>query len=108
MDGIVCDACGATLLIDADVRYVLEIEGYAAWDPLEVTSEDLRSDHGAEIERLVEELRDVDPEEAQDEVHRRFRYDLCPACWRRLLRDPLAGLRQDPRDGGKNEKSQGD
>jgi hypothetical protein len=93
MDGLVCDACGAALLADADVRYVLKVEGFAAYDPLELTREDLNRDFDAELEGLLAALAEVDPEEAQDEVHRSFRYDLCPPCWRRYLKDPLAGAR---------------
>ena len=31
MDGISCDACGEGLLLESDVRYVVRIEGFAAW-----------------------------------------------------------------------------
>ena len=112
MDGLVCDVCGTPLLLDADVRYVVDIEGYAAWDPLEITREELAADHRAEIDRLIDTLEEIDAEAAQDEVHRRFRYDLCPRCWRRFLADPLAALRKEPPSSGgardQNEKSQGD
>jgi len=93
MDGLVCDGCGGGLLLDSDVRYVLRIEGFAAYDPLEITHEDLQKDFESEMERLLEALHHMSPEEAQDEVHRSFRLDLCPKCWRRYLKDPLAGLK---------------
>ena len=93
MDGLVCDACGATLLLESDVRYVLKIAGHAAYDVLEITRADLEKDLEGEWNRLIKSLEAVTPESAQDQVHREFTYDLCPDCWRRYLKDPLAGLR---------------
>jgi hypothetical protein len=100
MDGLVCDACGATLLIDADVRYVLRIEGFAAYDPLELTRQDLERDFQAEMRALMESLSRLSAEEAQDQVYRSFRFDLCPTCWRRYLADPLRGLKEARPDAG--------
>lgn len=99
MDGLVCDACGETLLIESDVRYVLKIEGLAAYDPLEITQADLEKDLEGEMKRLLEALATKSAEEAEEEVYKLFRFDLCPRCWRRYARDPLEGLKK---------KSQGD
>ncbi len=93
MDGLVCDACGGTLLLDADVRYLVKIEGYAAYDPLELTRRDLQRDFDVEMKALMETLSSLGEAEAQDQVHRAFAFDLCPACWRKYIKDPLAGLR---------------
>ena len=89
MDGLTCDGCGEGLLLDADVRYVVEIQVYAAYDPLEITREDLARDHPGEMARLIERMRKMDPRELEDGVHRKFRFDLCPRCQRSYLRDPL-------------------
>ena len=97
MDGLVCDACGATLLIGEDVRYVLEIEGFAAYDPMEITRQDLERDLEAEMKSLLDSMSGLSAEEAQDQVHRAFRFDLCPRCWKRYIRDPLGGLRGEAR-----------
>ena len=93
MEGLVCDACNETLLIDSTVRYVVKVEGFAAYDPLELTSEDLEKDWLREMKRAVDQLEELDSQSAQDQVHRAFQFDLCPTCWQRYLRDPLAGLR---------------
>ena len=93
MDGLVCDACGGTLLLEAEVRYVVKIDGYAAYDPLELTRRDLERDFDAEMKALMETLSSLGEDEAQDQVHRAFVFDLCPACWRRYIKDPLSGLR---------------
>jgi hypothetical protein len=95
MDGLVCDACGATLLVDEEVRYVLEIAGFAAYDPMEITRGDLEKDLEGEMKRLLDSMSGLSAEEAQDQVHRAFRFDLCPRCWRSYIRDPLSGLRRE-------------
>jgi hypothetical protein len=105
MHGIVCDGCGTGLLLEGEVRYVLRIEGFAAWDPLEITREELEGrDFEREMAALMAELSGVDPQEGEDQVHRAFRFDLCPRCWRRYLKSPLGALRGSEN----NEKSQGD
>lgn len=89
MDGLTCDLCGKALLVDESVRYEVRIEVYAAYDPLELTPDDLTQDHGAEIRRLLARMEDMDPQELEDSVHKEFRFDLCRGCQRRYLRDPL-------------------
>ena len=34
-------------------------------------------------------MADMDPQALEDAVHKEFRFDLCMACQRRYLRDPL-------------------
>lgn len=86
---LACDICGKTLLLDEDVRYTVIIEVFAAYDPLELTEDDLRKDHRQALRDLVERMKTLDPERAQDSVYRRFEFQLCPRCQREYLRDPL-------------------
>ena len=53
MDGITCDMCGKSLLVDEDVRYIADVSrSYAAYDAMEITTEDLaRRDIAEEIRR---------------------------------------------------------
>ena len=92
MDHLTCDACGEPLLLDADVRYIVKIEGYAAYDPLEITRNDLARDLEGEMREALRSLEGKSAEEAQDEVHRTFELDLCARCWRSYVKDPLRGL----------------
>lgn len=89
MNGLVCDRCGKNLLIDESVRYTVLIRVQAAYDPLEITEEDLRRDLDAEMNKTVEALEHVTPEEAMNQVFREFRFDLCPPCQRAYLAAPL-------------------
>lgn len=86
---LACDICGKTLLLDEDVRYVVDIRVFAAADPMELTADDLKKDLKRELRELVERMKKMDPEKAQDSVYRSFRFELCPACQREYLKDPL-------------------
>jgi len=88
MDRLTCDRCGAGLLLDAPVRYEVRIEVKSAYDPLELTEEDLAK-AAEELKRTVEALRNYSAEKAQDEVYREFRFDLCATCQKEYLKSPL-------------------
>ena len=89
MDRLTCDGCGAPLLVESDVRYEVKIEVKAAYDPLEITSDDLAKDHTAEMTALIAKLQNVTEAEAMDEVYRSFRFDLCTPCQKKYLKKPL-------------------
>ncbi len=101
--GFTCDACGEILLADSDVRYVIHIRGFAAYDPMEISRSDLDKDLEREMAELLQKMKEMDAERLEDDVHKEFRLDLCPRCWRTYRRDPLAGLR-DRLDGGSEAK----
>ncbi len=88
MDHLTCDRCGRGLLLDAPVRYEVRIEVKSAYDPLELTDEDLARARD-ELARALEALKDYPAERAQDEVYREFRFDLCATCQREYLKAPL-------------------
>lgn len=88
MDHLTCDRCGAGLLLDAPVRYEVRIEVKSAYDPLELTEEDL-ANAGDEMKKTVALLKNYSPEQAQDEVYREFRFDLCATCQKAYLKSPL-------------------
>ncbi len=89
MDGISCDRCGAALLVKSDVRYEVRIEVKAAYDPMELTQEDLQRDFGKEIQRLLQQMQNLTPEQAADQVYRVFKFDLCPPCQKDYLLAPM-------------------
>jgi len=85
-----CDMCGKTLLAEEDTRYVVKVEVYAAYDPLEVTEKDLEADRSDEVQELLDEMADMDAEDLEDQVFKTFRFDLCPECHAAYLKDPLS------------------
>jgi hypothetical protein len=91
-----CDRCGKELLKDSDVRYEVRIEVKAAYDPLNVTEEDLAKNFREEIARMLQQLEGISVAEAQNQVYRLFEFDLCPACQRAYIRNPLESSRRWP------------
>lgn len=88
MDHFTCDRCGQGLLLDAPVRYEVRIEVKSAYDPLEITEEDLaRAEEN--LRKALERLKDYTAQQAQDEVYRSFAFDLCAMCQRAFLSNPL-------------------
>jgi len=88
---ITCDLCGKELQPQEDCRYVVKIEVFAAHDPREITEADLDEDH---MEAVSQMLRDMEDDETTSPdpttpVYKKFRYDLCPECQKKFLRDPL-------------------
>jgi hypothetical protein len=96
VDGIFCDRCGKSLLVDERVRYVVETRVFAAYDPLELSAGELAEDHRAEIRRLLGEIERRDPASLEDEVARVFKFDLCPLCQKDFLRETRAWFRSTP------------
>ena len=88
MDHFTCDRCGNGLLLDAPVRYEVRIEVKSAYDPMELTEEDL-TDAARKLKEAVESVRRLSAEEAMDEVYKEFRFDLCRTCQKEFLKAPL-------------------
>jgi hypothetical protein len=87
---VTCDLCGKELLPGDDHRFVVKIEVFAAHDPSEITEADLDDDHMEAVSQLLREMEDnlPDPNDAAP-TYKNFRYDLCPECQKKFVRDPL-------------------
>src|SRR5687768_67480 len=83
-----CDLCGKEMLPGDDRRYVIRMEVYAAHDPAELTEADLDADHMDEISQMLADEEPPDPDQASP-AFKQFRYDLCPDCHKKFVRDPL-------------------
>ena len=81
-----CDLCGCQL---DDRRFVVKLEAFPAFDPDQLTAADLDVDH---LDQVAQQLSAADGSEepALEECETKtFRFDLCPRCHRKYLRDPL-------------------
>jgi len=83
-----CDLCKRDLDPAEDLRYVVKIEVYAAFDPVATEEEDDR-DHLQEIQDILERRDDSESEYVGDDVYQQLRFDLCPECRRRFIKSPL-------------------
>ena len=90
----ICDVCKRPLDPEEDLRYVVRMEVYAALDSGDSETDDDR-DHLQEIEEILDRLDDVESEEIAEDVYKQLRFDLCGACRKKFLGDPL-GRRHTP------------
>lgn len=81
-----CDLCGQQL---KDDRYVARIEVYPAFDPDEITEADLNADQMQEVAAMIQHMEETGENLIEDCEPRRMRFDLCPTCRKRFLKDPL-------------------
>jgi hypothetical protein len=87
---ITCDLCGKKISVEDDHRYVVKIEVYAAHDPAQITEADLDEDHMEAVSQLLRDQEHglADPDETAP-AYKNIRYDLCPVCHKKFVRDPL-------------------
>jgi hypothetical protein len=81
-----CDHCGQHL---NDDRYVAKIEVFAAFDPSEISEQDLDADHLQDIASLIEDMELDGQAELEESATKQFRFDLCPECRKKFVNDPL-------------------
>lgn len=103
MEGMTCDRCRKPLLVHEESRYIVRIEVLCAYDPMEITEDDLARDHEAEIRRILMRMEGVTEQEAMDQVYRKFLYDLCPPCQREFLRQPLGHKDAESAEGRRED-----
>ncbi len=88
-----CDLCGKDLSACGEARYVVKIAAYAGFDPNQISEEDLDEDHMEAISDLLRreeaEGGPSSPSELDAPSYKGFRFDLCPDCHSRFLKDPL-------------------
>ena len=83
-----CDLCKRKLDPQEDLRYVVKIEISAVFDPVAVEDEDDR-DYLEEIQDILERLEDTQEDRVGDDIHQELRFDLCPECRKKFLKNPL-------------------
>ena len=84
-----CDLCRRELDPQDDLRYVVKVEVYAAFDPSAVDNDDEDRDHLEEIQDILERLEDSASDEIGDDVYQQLRFDLCPECRKKFIKNPL-------------------
>lgn len=84
-----CDRCKRILDPEEDLRYVVKIEVQAALEPADLDDEDDDRDHLVEIQEVLERLEDDDDYELGEDVYSKRRFDLCPTCYRKFIKNPI-------------------
>lgn len=84
-----CDLCKRELDPQNDLRYVVKMEVFAAFDPSSIDSDEDDRDHLEEIQDILERMEDSSSEEIGDDVYQQLRFDLCPECRKKFMKNPL-------------------
>jgi hypothetical protein len=63
------------------------MEIFAAMEPSADEEDD--NDHLEEIQDILERLDDADDDQIGEEVCQQLRFDLCPECRRKFMKNPL-------------------
>ena len=72
-----------------DGRFVVKIEAYPGFDPTEIKEDDLEDDPMEAVSQLLQRDEALSSDELTTTLHKGFRFDLCPACHRKFVNDPL-------------------
>ena len=89
MDGLSCDRCGKSLLVEEPVRYLMELRISAAYDPMELAAKDMDGDLREQIAELISDTDGMTEKELAESVTADRRFDLCPLCSRAVLENPF-------------------
>jgi len=81
-----CDCCKRALEAE-DLRYVVKMEVYAAFDPSAMDESDDDRDHLQEIQEILQ--RSADDAQIGSDVYEQLRFDLCPECRKKFIQNPL-------------------
>ena len=82
-----CDRCGCPIE-EQELRYIVEIQVYAAPSPIKITEDDLKDPDSALAETL-EQCEQRSEQELMDDVHKQFKKDLCRRCQQHYIKDPI-------------------
>lgn len=85
-----CDRCHREIDAEAEVRYAVEVETKAIFEPSECSPvDDDDSDHLLELHEILERLDDDEPTAGETACARRH-FDLCSDCFKIYSRNPIA------------------
>jgi len=85
---LLCHGCGCTLRAGEGNFYVVRIEAFADPTPPNLDLTEPGLDLAKEIDRLIDEMKDMSEQELMDQVYRRMTIHLCGTCYRTWIEDP--------------------
>jgi hypothetical protein len=65
------------------------MEVYAAMDPIEADEADDDRDYLAEVQEIIQRGEDAESDRIGEDVYQQLRFDLCPDCRRKFLKNPV-------------------
>ena len=97
-----CDMCKRPMDPENDLRYVVKLEVYAAFDPLSSDDADDDRDCLQELHEILERVDDAADDNVGDDVYQQLRFDVCPECHQKLLKNPLGRKPAEKHDFSRN------
>jgi hypothetical protein len=86
-----CDMCGIRIET-TELRYVLKMNIFAAYDTIKIEASDLERNYEEEIQKLIEKMEGMNPKELEEDVFKQYTFDLCRNCQQKFLKNPLGNL----------------
>ncbi len=85
-----CDLCKRLIDAEDDLRYVVKMEVYAALDPA-VESDPGSDDHDhlQEMQDILQRMDETGSDSVGEDVYQQLRFDLCPECRKKFVKNPL-------------------
>jgi hypothetical protein len=84
-----CDLCKRLIDPADDLRYAVKIEVYAAIDPVDADENADDRDHLQEMQDILQRMEETGSDAVGDDVYQQMRFDLCPDCRKKFLKNPL-------------------
>jgi hypothetical protein len=97
-----CDLCKRPLDPENELRYVVKLEVYAAFDPLAVDDSEDDRDNLQDLHEVLERMDDAVDDQIGDDVSQQMRFDLCPECRKKFVKNPLGRKTVEKYDFSKN------
>ena len=84
-----CDRCKQAINPGEEMRYVVRIEVRAAMDFTDLFDEEDDRDYLMEAHEALERAEDAISDMVAEDVYQNRRFDLCPDCYRKFMRNPV-------------------
>lgn len=81
-----CDRCGVRMEANDGGRFIVRMEIFAAAEQFDL---DAQTSQSTGLTDVLSNLARADPDEIEDQTYRLLRFDVCNACRRALLAEPL-------------------
>ena len=87
---LLCHRCCVLLTPGEGSFYVVQIEAFADPTPPRLDTDEPLAEISADIDALIEQMRDLSEQELMDQVYRRVVVLLCRPCYEHWIEDPTA------------------
>ena len=84
-----CDRCKRQLDSQDEFRYVVRMEVRACLDLGPGVEDEADRDHLMELHEILECAEDAESDFVDDDIYQQQRFDLCPECYRKFMRNPM-------------------